>query len=80
MGCNCKRAATLEEDYGVPMEENGFEKVVRFLHKCLMFIVVILLGIIVTPVVILVAIYKITFGKGGIKIPHKFFEMAGMGE
>ena len=79
MGCNCKRAATLEEDYGAPMEENIFEKVVRGMYKCLVFIIIVCLGIIVSPIVILMVIYKITFGGGGIKIPHKIFEMAGKG-
>jgi hypothetical protein len=76
MGCNCKRAVTLEEDYGAPMEENWFGKMIRMLYKCIMFIIVVVLSIIVSPIVILIAIYQITFGKGGIKIPHKIFEMS----
>ena len=49
---------------------------IRMLYKCIMFIIVVVLSIIVSPIVILIAIYQITFGKGGIKIPHKIFEMS----
>ena len=80
MGCNCKRAVTLEEDYGAPMEENLAQKAVRMLYKCLMFIIVVALSVVVSPVVMLVAIWKITFGGGGIKIPHRIFEMAKANE
>ena len=77
MGCNCKRAATLEEDYGLPTEESGFEKVVRIIYKILIFILIICLVIVVSPVVMVIAVYQIIFGKGGIRLPHKIFEFAG---
>ena len=75
MGCNCKRAAELVDDYGVPTEETVLEKVSRGLFKLIIFLIMVVLGIVVCPVIILIAIYKMTFGKGGIRIPHKVFEM-----
>lgn len=76
MACNCKRAVQIENDYGVPTEETLIEKVLRGLYKCIVFIVIVALSIIACPIVIILVIYKMTFGSGGIRIPHKVFEMA----
>ena len=61
MSCNCKKKADLEDAYGVPQEENLIEKTTRMLMKIFMFFLLVLIGIVVTPVMIAIIIYKASF-------------------
>jgi len=79
MGCNCKRGMALEDQYGEKMEESSVWRVIRFFYKVLMFALVLVLGIVLSPVVVIYVIYKMVFGNGGIKVPKKIMEMASKG-
>lgn len=63
MGCNCKKSIELEEKYGVKEDENIIIKISRLMFKFLIFVITIFLAIIVTPIMILVVIYKLFFAK-----------------
>lgn len=64
MACNCKKRNEIEEKYGVREEESFFGKCYRQLWKIIIFVVAIGLGIIITPIMIFIVIYKLFFGNG----------------
>ena len=64
MACNCKKRNEIEERYGVKEEESFIGKIYRQLWKVIFFVITIMLAIVITPIMILVIIYKIFFGKG----------------
>ncbi len=64
MGCNCKQRNAIIDTYGTPEDETILEKVSRNLLRVVLFIIAILVGVIVTPIIMLVAVYKIFFTKG----------------
>lgn len=79
MGCNCKRGVELEEKYGENVEETPIEKGLRLLYKVAVFALVLVLGIVVSPIAIIYVLYRMVFGDGGVKIPRKIMEMASKG-
>jgi hypothetical protein len=78
MGCNCKKARSYEEANGYKEEESILGKYTRQMIKIGIFALTILLAVIITPIIILVAIYKIFFGDRNIPLPKfmgKYMEM-----
>jgi hypothetical protein len=63
MGCNCKRVKSFEEKYGVPEYETVNAKIYRNFLRVVLFAIAVVLAIVLTPVLIFVTIYKLTFGK-----------------
>lgn len=63
MGCNCKKSVELEKKYGVNEEENLITKITRWLFKMVVFIIAMFLAVLVTPIMILVVLYKMFFAK-----------------
>ena len=72
MACNCKRSLEIQDKYGVKEEESFIEKSYRQLWRIFVFFIVIALGIVVTPIVIIVVLYNFFFGKNkGIVFPSQ---------
>ena len=63
MGCGCKKVRSFEEKHGVPEYESLSGKVYRHFLRVVLFLIAIALAIVVTPILIFVTIYKLTFGK-----------------
>ena len=61
MACNCKKKIELENKYGEDENEDLFTKTYRYTFKAMIFALVVLIALIVTPAIILVAIYKVIF-------------------
>ena len=61
MACNCKKVNDLQDKYGVPSEESAFGKSQRYIYKIMIFALAILMMIVVTPVIVVTAIYKMVF-------------------
>lgn len=61
MACNCKKKIEFENKYGVDEKEDLFTKTYRYTFKAMIFALVVLIAMIVTPAIILVAIYKVIF-------------------
>lgn len=72
MPCNCKKINQINETYGEPVEENYLSKFIRYCWKAIFFILTIILGIIITPIIVVVAIYKIIFKNSSLIILPKF--------
>lgn len=72
MACNCKKAKKFEEKYGDKEYENALAKVTRYGWRVIMFTILVVLAIVVTPIMIFVAIYKIAFGKNNTIVLPKF--------
>ena len=71
MSCNCKRAREIEEKYGEEQEESLFWKGYRFLWKIIFNLIFIVLAIIITPIIILMVLYNIVFGRENVLILPK---------
>lgn len=75
MSCNCKNKIALEEQYGTPIEVGPIEKFFNFLLKVFVFLIVVFMTLVLTPIIFIVAIYKMFFGKDkGIMIPKKVLD------
>ncbi len=75
MACNCKNKIRMEERYGTKVDDGAVSRTLNFLLKVFVFLIVILMGVVITPIVFIVAIYKIFFGKDkGIIIPKSILE------
>jgi hypothetical protein len=61
MACNCKKALELQKK-GTRVRESVFEKCVRYGLKSVLFVITLAVGIILTPVIFVAAIYKLCFG------------------
>jgi hypothetical protein len=61
MACNCKKTNEFQDKYGKPEEESAFQKSQRYIYKIMIFAVAVLLAIVVTPVIVMTAIYKMIF-------------------
>lgn len=61
MGCNCKRAMALENEYGTKEKETIFGKIWRYILRGIAFIMVIMMSIVIIPILILAIIYQIIF-------------------
>jgi hypothetical protein len=72
MACNCKKKIELENKYGTDENEDLFTKTYRYTFKAMIFALVVLIAIVVTPAVILVAIYKVIFKNNESIILPKF--------
>lgn len=72
MACNCKKANKFQDKYGEPQEENAFEKSQRYIYKIMIFALAILIAVVVTPVIVLTAVYKIVFKNNESIILPKF--------
>jgi len=69
MACNCKKARNFEEKYGVPQEESVMRKVTRYSYKVLFFVIAVGFAIVLTPIIMLWAVYAIFFGNHRIVLP-----------
>jgi len=70
MACNCKRKIDLEKKYGVRQTETILGKVRRFMLKILIFIFLMAMILVATPIMIVVVIYRIAFkGDTAIVLP-----------
>ena len=63
MACNCKRAQSFEEKYGVKEYESFLSKYNRLFFRSLLFLFAILAATAIVPIIIGVVIYKMFFGK-----------------
>ena len=63
MSCNCKKANEIVEAYGEEPEKTLFEKMIGFVLKVILFLMVLILTVVIAPIIIVVAIYKICFSK-----------------
>ena len=61
MACNCKKTNEFQDKYGESEEEKKKEKSQRYIYKIMIFAVAILWAIVVTPVIVMTAIYKLIF-------------------
>ena len=61
MACNCKKTNEFQDKYGKPEEESAFDKSQRYIYKIMIFAVAILIAIVVTPVIVMTAVYKMIF-------------------
>lgn len=61
MACNCKKTNEFQDKYGELEEENAFNKSQRYIYKIMVFALAILMAIVVTPVIVVTAIYKMIF-------------------
>lgn len=64
MACNCKQRNEIIEKYGTPEEENGFSVLYRNFLKVILFLITLVLGAVLVPVIFVVAIYKMLFTRG----------------
>lgn len=72
MACNCKRANEISEKYGEQLEDNIFTKIVRFFWKIIFFIIGVSLGLILSPIIVVIAIYKMFFSSNNTIVLPKF--------
>ena len=64
MACNCKQRNEIIEKYGTPEEESILGIVYRNLLKVILFLIALVLGIILVPVIFVVVVYKMIFTTG----------------
>ena len=64
MACNCKQRNEIVEKYGTPEEESILGMVYRNLLKVILFLIALVLGIILVPVIFVVVVYKMIFTTG----------------
>ena len=57
MACNCKQRNEIVEKYGTPEEESILGIAYRNLLKVILFLIALVLGIILVPVLFVVAVY-----------------------
>jgi hypothetical protein len=69
MGCNCKKANNLLDKYGVEQEESILSKVNRTAWKLIVILIGFVLGIVLVPIVVVMAIYYQVFLGKPIKMP-----------
>ena len=69
MACNCKRAQEFEAKYGVPQEESVARKIIRRLYKVLFVAIAITFTIVLTPCVMLWALYAMFFTNNRLVLP-----------
>lgn len=64
MACNCKQRNEIVEKYGTPEEESILGIAYRNLLKVVLFLIALVLGIILVPVIFVVVVYKMIFTTG----------------
>ena len=64
MACNCKQRNEIVEKYGTPEEESILGIAYRNLLKVILFLIALVLGIILVPVIFVVVVYKMIFTTG----------------
>lgn len=64
MACNCKQRNEIMDKYGTPEEESSFGAVYRNFLKIVLFLITLALGVVLVPVIFVVAIYKMLFTRG----------------
>lgn len=76
MACSCKNAQRIKDANEGKIEISLLERGFYFFKKLLLFIFAICLGIVVTPIIIVMIIYGIVFkNRGNITIPNKVLNM-----
>ena len=63
MSCSCKKVKKLGDKYGVEEKETLLGKCVKMLYKIGMFLIIVALGLIITPIVLVVGLFKTFFMK-----------------
>jgi hypothetical protein len=63
MSCSCKKVKKLGDKYGVEEKETLFGKCTRMLFKTGIFLITIVMGLIITPIVLVVGLFKTFFMK-----------------
>lgn len=75
MGCSCKNKIAMEEKYGTIVESGPIERFLNLLIRIFIFLIVVSLTIILVPIVLIVVIYNIFFGKNkGISVPKRILD------
>lgn len=69
MACNCKNTRRFEEKNGVEEQETLLSKFNRYTLRLTLFLIAIVFSIVIIPILIFVAIYKICFGDSKIILP-----------
>lgn len=64
MPCNCKQRNEIVEKYGTPEEETILGMFFRNFMKVILFMIILVLGVVLVPVIFVVAIYKMLFTTG----------------
>ncbi len=73
MACNCKRKRKFEEVNGIPINDTILAKAKIFGLKVLTFVTLLCLSVILVPIIVIVAMYKMAFTKDPtIVIPRLF--------
>jgi len=63
MACNCKQRNEVIEEYGMPEEEGLLSVLYRNLMKVVFFVMALIIGILLVPIILVVMIYQMTFVK-----------------
>ena len=63
MACNCKKKRDIEAKYGEPIEETWLDKAYKYAIRVLVFFILLCLSVILVPIIVVVAMYKLTFAK-----------------
>lgn len=61
MACNCKQRNAVIEEYGTPEEESLLGVIYRQFLKIILFIIALVIGIVLIPVILVMAIYQMVF-------------------
>lgn len=61
MGCNCKKINKVTEKYGMDEEKSLLYKVAVSLYRIVLFLFALVMAVVITPVIVVVAMYKICF-------------------
>ena len=63
MGCNCKNVRTFEDKHGIEEEQSLLGKFNKKVIRMILFLIAIAFTVVLTPIIIVVAIYKMCFGR-----------------
>lgn len=74
MGCNCKRITEFENRYGIPENETVLGKTMRYVMKFVLFAIALVLSVILTPLILIWAVYAIFFGNNRIVLPNFLYK------
>ena len=61
MACNCKKALELQKK-GTRVRESVLEKSARYGLKSILFVITLLTGVVLIPIILAIVIYKLCFG------------------
>ena len=63
MSCSCKKVKKLEDKYGVKQKETLLDKSVRISLKIGIFLITVIMGLVLVPIILVVGLFKTFFMK-----------------